>query len=94
MSRTWGHEITASDRLFLHDAMARYAREQDYIKAAIMRAATYGESFPDSYTAEQVAAGRELHYAGRAGRGTDEWVNAMRVVRDIMLKPMVRPVAS
>jgi hypothetical protein len=88
MSRTYGREITVSDRLFLHDAMARYAREQDYIKAAIMRAATYWESFPDSYTVEQVDAARELHYAGRAGHGTVVFGDAMRAVWGIMNRPV------
>jgi hypothetical protein len=90
MNRTYGREITATDRLFLHNAMARYAREQDYIKAAIMRAATYWESFPDSYTVEQVAAARELHYAGRAGHGSDVFGDAMRVVLDVMNRPVAQ----
>ena len=83
-------EITAKDRLFLNDAMVQYARKQDFIKAGIMRAATYWESFPDSYTLEQVAAAKELHYASRDGFGSDVWADAMRVVRDIMNRPVAQ----
>ena len=83
-------EVTPKDRLFLHSVMVQCAREQNFEMADIFRAATYWESFPDSYTLEQVAAAKELHIAGRNGRGTDEWVNAMRVVRDIMNRPVAQ----
>ena len=83
-------EITVADRLYLHNQIALVTRGQAFHQAAILRAATYWESFPDSYTLEQVAAARELHIAGRAGSGTVVWANAMRKVRDIMNRPVAQ----
>lgn len=83
-------EVTPKDRLFLNSVMVQCAREQNFEMAAIFRAATYWESFPDSYTSEQVAAAKELHIAGRDGFGSDVWADAMRVVRDIMNRPVTQ----
>lgn len=78
------NEITVSDRLYLHEQIRAHARQVLPDIAGMVRAATYWESFPENYTAEQVAAGRELHIAGRARSGSVEWANALIVVRELM----------
>lgn len=75
-------QVGAADRFRLHG----YVRELRAANArceiaSVIDVATYWESFPKSYTPEQVAAAEALHVAGRAGFGSAEWASALENVR-------------
>lgn len=74
--------VGAADRFRLHG----YVRELRAANvrceiASVIDVATYWESFPKSYTPEQVAAAEALHVAGRAGFDSQEWADALADVR-------------
>lgn len=70
--------VGAADRFRLHGLLRELPAGPE--KVAVT-AATYWESFPKSYTPEQVAAAEALHVAGRAGFDSEEWAAALADVR-------------
>lgn len=81
--------VTVSDRLALHSRLSFVGRRVILGDSAhlqelqAVRAATYWESFPHSYSAEQVAAAVRLHVAWRGGFDSESYRAAVRDVLEV-----------
>lgn len=73
--------VGAADRFRLHGYVRKLRADNARCEiASLIDVATYWESFPKSYTPEQVAAAEALHVAGRAGFDSEEWAAALALV--------------
>jgi hypothetical protein len=71
------NEVTPEERFALH-SLTRGARANEPL-AQVVRHATYWESFPHSYTEEQVRAAVALHHSVRSV-GSETWDAAFLAV--------------